>query len=549
MLKWLLICVFSLSAFALPASAFCGFYVAQADGDLFNTASKVAVARKGDRTVVTMANDYQGDPSEFAVVVPVPSVISREQVNISDPELLKTLDRFSAPRLAEYYDDDPCAPETGFATDEWAGTEVGQMESVTVTASTRRSLGVTIEDSYSAGEYDILILSAENSDGLLEWLNASGYKLPDGAERILDSYIKAEMKFFVAKVDLARKADSGTTFLRPISIAYEDEDFSLPIRLGTLNADGSQDLIAFMLTSRGRVETSNYKMRKIPTDKDIPLFLKEESGSFGEFYKAMFDRQVKRAGGAGVFLEYFWNVGSCDPCAGDPPSVGDLLQLGVFWMDEYGGIDKLPTFDMAWADSDADLEEVEYFASDLNDYPYWGGNLFLTRLHIRYDARRFPEDLKFIETGDDRFFQGRYVINVPWRGEATCGAAEDYITEVANRQNREFSNLASLTGWKKSRIRARAETNGDYPFSLTPKPERPVPEDRSDEIAAKSIYDRFFWWGEAFTDLVEPDTAPKPAAEPPNPDITPEDTAQDTDTRVNDENSTPGEEGDTQNET
>ena len=49
------------------ASAFCGFYVAKADTDLFNEASKVALARDGERTVITMASDYSGDASEFAL--------------------------------------------------------------------------------------------------------------------------------------------------------------------------------------------------------------------------------------------------------------------------------------------------------------------------------------------------------------------------------------------------------------------------------------------------------------------------------------------------
>ncbi len=47
---------------ALPAHAFCGFYVAKADTSLFNKASKVVLVRDGNRTVLTMANDYQGDP-------------------------------------------------------------------------------------------------------------------------------------------------------------------------------------------------------------------------------------------------------------------------------------------------------------------------------------------------------------------------------------------------------------------------------------------------------------------------------------------------------
>ena len=67
---------------APSASAFCGFYVAKADTDLFNQSSKVALVRDGDRTVITMANDYIGDPTEFAMVIPVPTVIKKEQVHI-----------------------------------------------------------------------------------------------------------------------------------------------------------------------------------------------------------------------------------------------------------------------------------------------------------------------------------------------------------------------------------------------------------------------------------------------------------------------------------
>ena len=54
------------------AHAFCGFYVGKADAKLFNEASQVILVRDGDRTVISMRNDFQGDLSEFALVVPVP---------------------------------------------------------------------------------------------------------------------------------------------------------------------------------------------------------------------------------------------------------------------------------------------------------------------------------------------------------------------------------------------------------------------------------------------------------------------------------------------
>ena len=97
---------------ALPgaAHAFCGFYVAKADAKLFNKSSKVVLSRDGQTTAITMASDYQGEPKEFAVVIPVPTFIERKQIGVVDTKTIDHLDGYTAPRLVEYHDGDPCAP-------------------------------------------------------------------------------------------------------------------------------------------------------------------------------------------------------------------------------------------------------------------------------------------------------------------------------------------------------------------------------------------------------------------------------------------------------
>lgn len=59
------------------ALGFCGFYVGKADGKLFNEASQVVLVRDEQKTVMTMVNDYKGAMSEFALVVPVPTVLEK----------------------------------------------------------------------------------------------------------------------------------------------------------------------------------------------------------------------------------------------------------------------------------------------------------------------------------------------------------------------------------------------------------------------------------------------------------------------------------------
>src|SRR5206468_257815 len=186
--------------------AFCGFYVAKAGAKLFNNASQVVRARDGDRTVLTMANDFKGDPKEFAVVVPVPTVIGKDQIRVSDRALLEHIDAYSAPRLVEYFDNNPCQPIAVFS----AGQQGQQGGAVFDALRARaRSLGVTIEAQYTVGEYDILILSARESTGLETWLRQNNYRIPAGASSVLTSYIRQNMKFFVARVNLAEQSRLG----------------------------------------------------------------------------------------------------------------------------------------------------------------------------------------------------------------------------------------------------------------------------------------------------------------------------------------------------
>jgi hypothetical protein len=418
----------ALAAAAPPAEAFCGFYVARADTKLYNRASQVVIVRDGDRTVLTMSNDFRGAPEEFAVVIPVPTAIEREQIHVAEKALIDHLDAYTAPRLVEYFDDDPCAPRPVYE-EEFVG---GLQSNAPATADRNeraRALGVTIEAEYTVGEYDILILSATQSGGLVEWLVGEGYKLPPGAEPVVGSYLKQGMRFFVARVNLGEQAKLGYSTLRPLQVAYETPKFMLPIRLGTVNADGPQELFVYTLTRNGRVETTNYRTARLPTGEEVPVFVKDD---FGRFYRDMFARQVAQEDHRAVFLEYAWDMAWCDPCAADPLSAAELRELGVFWVDGGG-------------------PEARRIA------PPGGGaqNVFVTRLHLSYDGERFPEDLRFQQTGDRTNFQGRYVLRNPWTGPMGCEAGERYRAELAERQSREAATLASLTGWPLEQIRDR----------------------------------------------------------------------------------------------
>jgi hypothetical protein len=411
------------------AWAFCGFYVAKADAKLYNQASQVAIARSGNRTIVTMANDFQGEVKDFAIVVPVPTVIKKEQVNVATPGIVERLDAFSAPRLVEYFDGDPCAPMPSFADGLLQRAAPVPTSAPAELSARAKSLGVTIEEKFTVGEYDILVLSAKESDGLETWLRQNDYKMPKGASQLLKPYIRQHMKFFVAKVNLDKFDESGFTRLRPIQIAYESPKFMLPIRLGMMNAQSAQDLIVYILSPQGRAEVTNYRTVKIPSNAEVPTFVKSE---FNDFYKAMFTNSYDKENRNVAFLEHAWDMGGCDPCSADPLSREELKQAGVFWLDS-----------------------PQSEPSDQRFAPPMNSRIFLTRLHVRYDRDHFPEDLMFQTTNNQEFFQGRYILNHPFTGEMKCAQAKDYKRNLVKRFDKESQNLARLTGWNMQEIRRK----------------------------------------------------------------------------------------------
>ncbi len=425
-------------AVTTTAQAFCGFYVSRADTSLFNEASQVVLVRDEDRTVITMANDFKGETRDFAVVIPVPTFIEREQINVGDRSLIDHLDAYTAPRLVEYHDPDPCVRYERYSMKQLGAAMPSAAVSDAATGANR--LGVTIEATYTVGEYDILILSAQESDGLITWLKDNGYRIPDGAESVVKSYLKQDMRFFVAKVNLEEQSRLGFANLRPLQVAYESNRFMLPIRLGTVNAKEQQELFVYALTRTGRVETTNYRTVKLPSNTEVPEYLEDE---FADFYRAMFDKQTDKENGNAVFLEYAWDMAWCDPCAADPLSSEQLRKLGVFWLRDQG---------------------QQVGGSKISAQPQ---NVFVTRLHVRYDRDHFPEDLMFQETGDRQNFQGRYVIRHPWKGQATCNT-DQYESSVRERQEQEARTLASLTGWDLEEIRAKIAFLGKEPEDPQP---------------------------------------------------------------------------------
>jgi hypothetical protein len=225
------------------------------------------------------------------------------------------------------------------------------------------------------------------------------------------------MKFFLVKVNLDKMKNRQSEYLRPIQIRFDHAKFILPLRLGMANSNGSQDMIVYTLTTEGRVECTNYRTVKMPTDRHIPLYIEPK---FGDFYKSLFEKTYKQEGRNAVFLEYAWNVSpyvtvKCDPCVGAPPVNYDFVEAGADWITQ----------------------------GNFNQ------SIFFTRLHVRYSRDKFPSDLQLQVTPNNENFQCRYVMTYPaTSSDFSCDAGQEYLVQLYNNRKKEVDELYALTGRK-----------------------------------------------------------------------------------------------------
>jgi hypothetical protein len=400
------------------AHAFCGFYVSSGGADLFADASMVVLMRDGTRTVLSMQNNYRGPPEDFALVIPVPVVLQKQNVKTLPNEVFARIDQLASPRLVEEYEPGNCPPPPMVAM---AGAPMQE-------GGRPRDLGVKVEAKFDVDEYQIVILSAKDSMGLESWLKENKYQIPANAAPLLKPYVQTNWKFFVAKVNAKKvKFVNGQAVLSPLRFSYDHESFQLPVRLGLANSAGTQDLIVHVIAKQ-RYEVANLKNVLVPTNVRVSPAVEPE---FGAFYADLLGRTFKANPGAAV-TEFAWKGAlpppqrmvdqgiygvTCDPC---PPPVPVDDPLARFL-----GADVLPGIKTD--------EDVARFAREST----------ITRLHLRYTKDSLSDDVVFkavepIAGGIPEAakpgpapanrFQGRYIMLKPfnpsrcWSGGMGGGA-------------------------------------------------------------------------------------------------------------------------------
>ena len=448
------------------ANAFCGAYVGAEGDSIHNNASRIVIAREAPVTTITMFNDFEANTTEFGMIIPVSATIDADNVRLTSTALLDRIDRYSAPRLVQYtcedfYNDNGINIDPGVISPTRNSSAASArsisipdvegdtgMDSVDVNVSVGCSgggsshdyltetdtsddwydtgTGVTVEDSFTLGEYELWVLRSADTNGLASWLTDNGFILQDGTEEMLDEYVSTDARFLALRINTSL-IPTGRDWLTPLQLAYVSDAWSLPIRLGTASSSGMQDLIVYTLTTpdEGRVAVSNYPETVPPVDEcTLGISPYDPITDFSNQYETLWSAAAGVSDdrpGLAWTTEYSWGIDrrlddttmlKCDPCpepdprdpSDDPITAGELKELGLASAD-------------------------------------WGWHV--TRLRLRYTPDAVPQDLMLYGSKMQDRSQVRYIVH-RWELEdllPSCGGApaepgscysSEYWARVAN---------------------------------------------------------------------------------------------------------------------
>ncbi len=332
-----------LSFLVTAAEAGCGAWAAPPGTPVLTSASQVIIAKNTDRLAITMAVDAVAAPTDFALIVPVPAVLTAQDVSVVSNELFARFDAFTAPRIGTL----DCESFFGQSAD--TGSDTGGSE------GTEASDSVTIASTFVVGSYEFFVLDATDAGGLVAWLDVEGFVIPEASEPVVQEYLDAGQYMLAARVRLDSLPDTEPIWLEPIQLRYAatGDSFVLPIRLGATVSPGEQDLVVYVLTDTpdSRVAISNMDETAVTSGCMVP----------DEDFAAFYDGQLAAAFETGTWLVEH---------AGD-----------TFWSASvFESAPPLTSEELASAGSDA-------------------ASPFLTRLHLRYTPAEATQDVVIYPSG------------------------------------------------------------------------------------------------------------------------------------------------------
>jgi len=238
-------------ALTAPAHACGGFFCDNVD-PVVQQGERILFRQDGPEMWTTFVEvQFEGPPSEFAWVVPITVEIDPEtQITVAPAGLFDELEDLTAPRFIE--ESDLSSADMAVADMEMGGADCGcrgvnlfgtEMYSYDYDYTLPDTSGVDVVGAAVVGPYDIEVITAEDSDNLVNWLQMNGYQMPRAAEAPLAHYIDRGYAFLGLKLI----ADVPEGPIDTLVLECGGSEPSIPLELTAVAAVPDMEITAYVL--------------------------------------------------------------------------------------------------------------------------------------------------------------------------------------------------------------------------------------------------------------------------------------------------------------
>ncbi len=278
-----------------------------------------------------MVNDFQGDAKDFAVVIPVPTFLEKDQIHVGNQATVDHLDAYSAPRLVEYWDPDPVATdadESHGCRAEWRDGHMAHGED--------RDRCPGREDRGAVHgrrvRHRAALRRAERRAGNV----ADRERLQDSrrGERRAGRLHQAEDALLRGQGEPGGESQGG------LQLPASDPGGLRKPQVHAAHPPGHGQCQRAAGTFRLCVDARRAGWRPpttAPWNYPPAWTCRSTSRTSSPTSTAPCSpSRSRQQDGKAVFKEYAWDMGWCDPCAAEPLSADELRSLGVFWQEDTG---------------------------------------------------------------------------------------------------------------------------------------------------------------------------------------------------------------------
>ena len=245
----------SLLALAAPllapaAAQACGGFFCQ-NVPVDQTGENIVFVADGTTVQAFVQVQYQGEATEFAWIIPTPSL---PEVGVSSDAIFRYFAqnyRRAAYQNTTYHG--TCGSYCW--DDQFAGSDASEQDTGSTDIEADTGGGVQIIEQGQTGPYDFAILRATDAQVLFDWLGANDYNLPATAIAAVEPYaLMGDETHFVA---LKLQKDASVGDLQPVKLTYAAEQPMVPIQLTAIAAQPDMPIYVTVLGA-SRAVPENY---------------------------------------------------------------------------------------------------------------------------------------------------------------------------------------------------------------------------------------------------------------------------------------------------